>query len=434
LSVELRLGGIALRDRAARAVASSLDAAARVAGYRAAPLIERYLELARRAVAAAPDAVTDAERIGLAMREGELLEIRGAYPQAMAAFAAARDDAIGIGKLTLAAQAQVASLRVLVFADATWDQWRKESARALQLANDSGDQLSAIDAGLYLLEVRWSRGELSAMLEEGEKLLDAATALHDPARIGLIASRLCGPALHGGHPAKLERYTALAFEQAALVGAPQPHWVMHAKARRHVLSGQLGLAAEAAHELMSRAADTQDAQRWLGASRLLAEVLLEQHDPEAAAVIDAALAESVRVGERWNRSELFGMRALAALQRGDLAVAEAAANDAVAMAFPGDVTAEAEAASALARVRAVQGRHDEADRELRRAFELVNGTEFVTAFSEIAFARADFLIQRGRVQESTELLDDIDRRNARSGYEQISARSRRLREAASART
>jgi predicted ATPase/class 3 adenylate cyclase len=434
LTVELRLGGAALRDRAARAIASSLDAASRVAGYRAANLIDRHLELARRAVAAAPDAVTDAERIGLAMREGELLEIRGAYPQAMAAFAAARDDAIGIGKLTLAAQAQVASLRVLVFADATWDQWREESARALQLANDSGDHLSAIDAGLHMLEARWSRGELSVMLEEGEKLLGAAAALHDSARIGLIASRLCGPALHGGHPAQLERFMRLANEQAALVGAPQPHWSVHAQTRRLLLGGQLGAAADATRALMSLAADTKDAQRWIGASRMLAEILLEQHDPEAAAVIDAALAESVRVGERWNRSELFGMRALAALQRGDLAVAEPAANHAVAMAFPGDVSAEAEAASALAQVRAAQGRHDEADRELRRAFELVNGTEFVTAFSEIAFARADFLIQQGRVQESTKLLDDIDRRNARSGYEQISARSRRLREVASART
>jgi tetratricopeptide (TPR) repeat protein len=272
------------------------------------------------------------------------------------------------------------------------------------------------------------------MLEEGEKLLDAATALHDPARIGLIASRLCGPAMHGGHPAKLERYTALAFEQAALVGAPKPHWVMHAKARRHILSGQLDLAAEAARELMSRAAETQDAQRWLGASRLLAEVLLEERDPRAGTIIEAAIAESVRVGERWNRSELFGMRALAALQRGDHAVAEAAASDAVATAFPGDVSAESEAAKVLGLVRAAQGRIDEADRELRRALDLVAATEFVSGFSETALTRADFLIQRGRTEEARRLLDEIDRKVERAGYAGVAERSRRLREAASART
>ena len=434
LSVELRLGGVVLRDRAARAVASSLDAAARVAGYRAAPLIDRHLEIARRAVAVAPDAITAAERIGLAMREGELLEIRGAYTEALAAFAAARDGAIGIGELTLAAQAQVTLLRVLVFADVTWDRWREESARALQLASESGDKLSAVDAGLHLLEARWSRGELSAMLAEGEKLLDAATALHDPARIGLVASRLCGPALHGGHPALLERYTALAVEQAALLGAPQPHWVLHAKARRLILGGQLGLAAEASRELMSRAADTQDAQRWLGAARMLAEILLEERDPGAADIVELAIAESVRVGERWNRSELFGLRAIAALQRGDVAVAEAAANDAIAMVFPGDISAESEGARVLGLVLAAQGRIDEADRELRRALDLVAATEFISGFGETALTRADFLIQQERVPEATQLLDDIDRKMERAGYAGVAERSRRLREAASART
>jgi ATP/maltotriose-dependent transcriptional regulator MalT len=125
--------------------------------------------------------------------------------------------------------------------------------------------------------------------------------------------------------------------------------------------------------------------------------------------LDRALDLSEMTGERWNRSELFGLRARAALQLGDIDAAEGYINNALSSLRDSDFTAIGEAYNHLGLIRAAQGRKAEAEAAQRRALEALAQTEYNWMKSEPALALAKLLVERGALDEARALLEERER-------------------------
>src|SRR4029450_12577312 len=67
---------------------------------------------------------------------------------------------------------------------------------------------------------------------------------------------------------------------------------------------------------------------------------------------------------------------------------------------PQDMTSRASTRSTLARVRSAQGRFDEAEKLLREAVGIIDGTEYCAFGSETLQALAQLLADRGREDEA----------------------------------
>ncbi|HEV2028123.1 MAG TPA: hypothetical protein VGS16_06270, partial [Candidatus Dormibacteraeota bacterium] len=113
-------------------------------------------------------------------------------------------------------------------------------------------------------------------------------------------------------------------------------------------------------------------------------------------------------GERWNRSELLGMRARTALALNDLELAERLIDLSFAAMRDDDVTALSEANCHLGLIRAAQARYDEAEVALRRSLEAVSHTEYNVNKIESSLVLAAFLAEQGRVDEAAQLVDHSD--------------------------
>jgi len=90
-------------------------------------------------------------------------------------------------------------------------------------------------------------------------------------------------------------------------------------------------------------------------------------------------------------------------ERGRIEEAERYALDAVETVGPQDLTSRATTATALAMVRAAQGRDDEAEKLFESAVESVTGTDFREVVHEILKPFAQFLRERGRDEEAAVL-------------------------------
>ncbi|OLD50844.1 MAG: hypothetical protein AUI42_01460 [Actinobacteria bacterium 13_1_40CM_2_65_8] len=147
----------------------------------------------------------------------------------------------------------------------------------------------------------------------------------------------------------------------------------------------------------------------VGALRHLADDHMYQHRPaEAAECLDRALELSQASGERWNRSELSGMRARAALEMGDLPAADELIDRAIASLREYDVTAISEVQQSLGMIRAAQGREQEAESALRWSLEVFSATQFNWNKVDPALALARFLAKRGDADEASELIDTYE--------------------------
>ena len=122
--------------------------------------------------------------------------------------------------------------------------------------------------------------------------------------------------------------------------------------------------------------------------------------------LDRALDLSELSGERWNRSELFGLRARAALQLGDIDGAEGYANSALRWLRESDFTALSEVYNHLGLIRDAQGRKAEAEAAQRKSIEAVAQTDYNWVKTEPTLALAKLLVERGALDEGTALLEE----------------------------
>jgi tetratricopeptide (TPR) repeat protein len=136
--------------------------------------------------------------------------------------------------------------------------------------------------------------------------------------------------------------------------------------------------------------------------------LYEDRPAEAIEPVDRALALSEASGERWNRAELFALRSKAALDMGDLALAEALINKALEFVLPLDVTGNSEVQHHLGLIRSAQQRPAEAKASLRRAFDLVRNTDYHWPTTNAALDLAAVLVAQGELAEAEKLVADSE--------------------------
>jgi hypothetical protein len=125
--------------------------------------------------------------------------------------------------------------------------------------------------------------------------------------------------------------------------------------------------------------------------------------------LDRALALSEMSGELWNRSELLGMRARAALLLGEMEAADSFVSRALSSLRANDVTAASEVYYHLGGIRAAQGRNSEAEAAQRRSLEAIAQTDYNRQKTEPTLALARLVAERGALTEAAALLDERER-------------------------
>jgi len=408
LSAELRLGRDLLVPRAARAGAVAVAMAER-AELRGEPaLMERFLAIAERAAATAEDTGLRDRTAYLRVRA---LIVAGRWdegrPAAIAALAAARNTgdagrAASIARTLAVAEMWGGALDDIMPALIT--------ARELSVAAD--DAAGVIEVDALRLEFHWGAGDFSALIEGGVPLIETALAMGNATQAAQIMMRVAGAARLSGRLDLAAHYIAEAraigrrFGLRALLRD-----VRSSEATAAWFTGDSGAALEILEEVRAEAVGDGDGNRLVGTARRRSDILEgDGRYAEAVTAGTSALAESIRTGERWNRSEIEGHLAVNLLRVGRTAEAEAHMADAAALVRgAGDVSGTAEAEWARAHFLAAGGDHDAADAAFRDAIATVDPREFAPLKAFFRLERAEFLLARKRIAEAAALLAEVER-------------------------
>jgi tetratricopeptide (TPR) repeat protein len=192
--------------------------------------------------------------------------------------------------------------------------------------------------------------------------------------------------------------------------------------------GEFAAAESALGQYLAAASEAGAVQHQISALRFLGYTLFLTHrDAEAEQAIDQALQLSEASGESWNRSELLGLRARAALGLGRLETAEAFIERALATVRDDDITAVAEVNEHLGAIREARGRDSEAEAALRKGLRVVAGTEFHWPRLLAAVGLASFLAKKGKLEEAKSLSDEYGDLSLRLGWNMYSERLAEIR-------
>jgi tetratricopeptide (TPR) repeat protein len=334
------------------------------------------------------------------------------YPAAGEATAAAAHLAEEAGLPALVAKARLSEAWI-----ANWtvthdlEEFDRIVERAVDACRKAGDIAGEIEArhvGSYHL---WSVGRLDEFIETNEELLAQARSTGDSAHAAAILVRLTpAEGMRGNQPAA-ERHLAEAESLAATLGLRNVGLgAMMQRAGRYRLMGDLAAGEPAFREVLAAAEEAGAVQYQVSALRFLAANLLNLNRAgEAAMALDRALDLSEASGERWNRTELLGLRARAALLLGDLEAADSFISRALILIREEDVSAIAEVHTHLGLIRAAQGRWSEAEAAQRRGLGALAHTGYNWAKIEPRLELAKLLAKRGALDEARALCDESDR-------------------------
>jgi class 3 adenylate cyclase/tetratricopeptide (TPR) repeat protein len=409
MSIEVAVEGELLERRATRALEWSIAAGERAANRRDLTTLDGALKNARSATAHLPDGGQLKFRARLSLLEAERLMIIADYPAAAETLGGAAHLAEEAGLYEVVARARLNEAWIANFAGMQdLEEFDRVVERAVEACRKAGDISGEIEARHIGSNHFWSLGRLSEYIAINERLLVQARAIGDSAHVAAILVRL-SPAegMRGDQPAA-ERHIAEAEQLAATLGLRNVALgaMMH-RAGRFFYMGDLVNGERANREFLVAAEDAGAVQYIVSALRFLATALMYQgKSAEAASVLDRALDLSETSGERWNRSELFGLRARAALQLGEIEPAEGFINHAMSLLRDDDVTAIGEAYDQLGLIREAQGRHAEAEAARRRAVNAIAQTECNWMKADAGLALVKSLAQRGARDEARLLLEE----------------------------
>ena len=409
MSIEVGVEGELLERRAIRALEWSLAAGERAANRRDLPTLDAALKNARSASAHIQDGGQLKFRARLSLLEAERLMIIADYPAAAETLGGAAHLAEEAGLPEVVAKARLSEAWIANFAGMQdLDEFDRVVDRAVEACRKAGDISGEIEARHIGSNHFWSLGRLSEYIELNEQLLAQARAIGDSAHVAALLVRLTpAEGMRGNQPAA-ERHIAEAEQMAATLGLRNVALgAMMQRAGRSFLMGDVVNAESAHREFLAAAEDAGAVQYLVSALRFLGRALVFRgRSAEAASVLDRALELSETSGERWNRSELFGLRARAAVQLGEIEAAEGYINRALTYLHEDDVTAIAEAYDQLGLIREAQGRHAEAEAARRRAVSAVAQTEYNWMKTDIGLALVKSLVQRGALDEARLLLEE----------------------------
>jgi predicted ATPase/class 3 adenylate cyclase len=408
LSAELRLPRDVLVPRAARAGAAAVALAERAEQRGDLALMNRFLAVAARAATAADDPDlrdrTAYLRVRALLLAGNYEEAR---PAAAAGLAAARATGDPIRTARIA--------RTLAYAEmwgGTVDDVRTAGEAALELSIAAADDAGVLEIQALGLEWHWGAGQYSKYVELGEALIERAQALGDEVQAAQIMKRVAGAARILGRLDLADRFTARARAIAQRFGLRALlRELLSGEATGAWLTGDAEAALAMLDEVGREAAEDGDGQRLVYVGRRSAEIHEGEARYEEAVVAGiAALAASVRTGERWNRSEIHGHLAVNLLRVGRTKEAEAHAAEATAMLRGADdIAGVSEELWMRAHLLASKGDDEGADAVFRAALASAERGEFVQLHASTRLDHAEFLLTRGRVSEAAALLADIDR-------------------------
>jgi hypothetical protein len=373
------------------------------------------------AIAALGDRVAPRDRIRLRLLEGQVAILR---PDFAAARVAARDAvelAEAAGDHALAGEANRALAHVLIQAmeDGEFPLVEQLLAAADRHFEIVGDARGRLGVAVNGLEVDYSQGRLTAVHERGMQIIEGALALGDRRLAAFTYSRLTavagwlGKAELGDELA--EQAMTLAREQG--LGATQ-RWTRFRQARLQWLRGDLNSVEAEMRSLVADAEAAGDGNLVLTALRLLGETLItaERFD-EADTALLASLDVSVRVGDRWSRTELLAYRAFVRAHLGDLAEARRLLDESVATVRMDDVAAIGVIEQVEGYLAFAEGRLGDAEAFYRRALDRTRATEYCYWFV-YALDLAEVLVTQGRFSEAASLVAEVDDATRAWGYDQ----------------
>jgi predicted ATPase/class 3 adenylate cyclase len=421
LSSEVGVQGEALFSRALRAVHWSLGLGERARTRHEVRVVDSALGVIRSAIAVLPQGADLETSARVRLLEAQLLVIKGDYGAAGHAAAEAAVIADEAGLLPLVATARLAEAWIYNWTgEGSLDDFNRVSERAVEACHRAGDVPGEIEARHIESNVQWSRGELTQFIEINERLIEQARAIGDVAHEAAITVRLVGAEFMRGRLDLSERRIASAEALATRHGFRNVTLrVAFDRAARPRAYGDFKASEQGFREYLILATEAGATQHQISALRFLAYALADQaRYREAAQALDQALEMSETSGERWNRSELLGLRARAALGLGDLESANTFIERAVSSVREGDLTAISEVHNHLGLIRAAQGRDSEAESALRHSLEVVAATEYYPARATVALDLAEFLAASGRIAEAKLLCDEYARLSERLGWKQ----------------
>jgi class 3 adenylate cyclase/tetratricopeptide (TPR) repeat protein len=419
ISVELGIDGDLLEHRARRALDWSLASADRASTRSDLTTLDAALRNARDAGAHLPDEGDLQSRARLALLGAERLVITADYPAAARATAAAAELAEEAGLPAVVAKARLSEAWIANWAGGM-EEFDRIVERAVDACRKAGDIAGEIEARHVATNRFWAVGRLSEYIETNEQLLAQARSIGDMAHAAAILVRLAAAeGIRGDQPAA-ERHLIEAVSLAATLGFRNIGLgALMQRGNRLVLMGDLDAGEKTYRQALATSEDAGAVQFQVSALRYLARTLLYQgRAGEAAAELDRALDLSETSGERWNRSELLGLRARAALLLGDVDSAESFVGQALSSLRDQDVTAISEVYSHLGLIRAAQGRMSEAEAAHRRSLGVIAQTDYNSMKVEATLALASVLVERGSLEEARVLSEERARWTREQGIHQ----------------
>ena len=410
LSAEVRVHQDVLVPRAKRALEWALALGDRGRRREDVGLLAPNAAAAAAAIAVLGSNVAPDERARVALLAAEDRRLTGDYIPATTAFQRSFELAVAAGRTDLAAWSRLGLARVLAlsgdFDHALMAQWGRDAAEAERLFIESGDPGAALEAGLIGLERYWASGELSEMLARGSALRERARQLGDGPRELMICARLIGVAAQSGRSELASDYERTAVELVARLGVRMPLLGRSARCQRLRAIGDVSAADACFQARYVEGVAERDPLLQLGSQRNRAEVLLEAgRAAEAGPLLEQALAQSIRSGELWSRTELTASLGQVAAAAGDQARALELIRDAEALMRETDLYAVAYVYFSAGRVNELIGRPAEAEAAYRRAFDVFGQTEYVLGASILRLTFAEFLVKQGRLADAQREFD-----------------------------
>jgi class 3 adenylate cyclase/tetratricopeptide (TPR) repeat protein len=339
---------------------------------------------------------TDPARLPLLPDFAIALWETGQIEEANRMVAEALDRARALSDPVMEAHATLAGWLILGEGERPLEEARVDAQHALKVLEPAGDDLGIARAWELIASVEWDRGRAAEQLAALDRALEHARRSGEPAETADILLSVTSAIVRGPTPvpeaiARAER-TMDAFRGNRGVESYMFHTLAHMRARL----GEFDAAREASDRYRSFLLDTGQLIGYLRAAELRFDVEMLAGDVEAAhAVADDAYSSLLEKGDRWPYLGAFLAQARLAMGR----IAEAAAAADVAAGSPNAVE-RALGLGVLARVRAVEGDVDEAERQIAEAVAIVEQTDFLFDRGTVFLDDAEVMRTLGRSDET----------------------------------